>query len=272
MAPPVRKLLSEKAAIITGSSSGIGLATAAHFVSLGAYVVITGRSADGLEEARKECLAAGARPTDIEVVQGEITDPKVRKQLIETALAKFGHIDILINNAGICPIHTIADGTANLQMFDKIFDVNVRAVIDLTNLAIPHLLKTKGAIVNISSVGGVNPVPGFSYYCMSKAALDMYTKSLAQELGSKGVRVNGINPGGVRTGLLRSSGIDVPPALQDKFFEEAKARHILNRVGEPKEIAEAMAFLCSDNASFITGINMPVDGGYLIHTPNIHNH
>jgi len=111
------------------------------------------------------------------------------------------------------------------------------------------------------------PVPGFHLYSVSKAALDMYTKCIAQELGGLGVRVNGINPAAVRTNIFKSAGLDISQDAADKMYESASPMHILNRIGEPMEIAKVMSFLCSDSGSFITGINMPVDGGCLIQTP-----
>jgi len=259
-------MLAGKVAIITGSSNGIGLATAAHFAKLGCKLTVTGRNVEGLQEAVKQCIAAGLKQNEVVTVAGEITSEQTRQKLVDDSIKAFGKIDILINNAGIMPLDSVLGGTATLELFDKIFDVNVRSVIDLTNKCLPHILKTKGTIINVSSVVGYKPAPNLVFYSMSKAALNMYSKALAQELGSQGVRVNCINPGAIRTNLLTSTGVPgVDDAMKVKMYEQFAAAHALNRVGEAHETASVLAFLASDQASFVTGVCLPVDGGLLIH-------
>jgi len=256
--------LSGKVAIITGSSSGIGLATAERLVSLGAKVTLTGRNLEGLAEAKKKCLNVGAKDSDVLSIPGEITDENTRAKLVSETLKHFGKLDILINNAGALPLSSIAMGTANLQVFDKVFDINVRALVDLTMKAVPHLIKTKGNIINVSSVGGMKPVPNFMFYCMAKASVEMFTRSIAQELGAQGVRANTVSPGNVRTNIATSAGLTKEAA--EKLYESdlSKAMQVLDRVGEPTDIANLIAFLVSGEASWITGCNYVIDGGNLV--------
>jgi len=257
-------MLAGKVAIITGSSSGIGLGAAIHFAKLGCKLTLSGRNVKGLEDCTKQCIAAGLKQNEVVSVVGEITDEKTRQKLVDETIKAFGKLDILINNAGIMPMDNILGGKAPVELFDKVFDVNVRSVIDLTNKCIPHLLKTKGNIINVSSVASYKAAPNLAYYCMSKTALDMYTKALAQELGSKGVRVNAINPGAIKSNLLTSTIGNITDAMKQQLYDSSAKRHALGRVGEASETASALAFLASDQASFVTGVCMPVDGGLLV--------
>jgi len=263
MATPLVNLAG-KVAIVTGSSSGIGLSAAAILARLGAKVTLSGRNLEGLEEAKKACLTAGAKESDICSVAGELTDENTRERLISETIKQFGKLDVLVNNAGVCPTSCLALGNANLQTFDKIFDLNVRALIDLTMKAVPELVKTKGNIVNISSVGGIRPVPGFIFYGMAKCSVEFFSRALAQELGPKGVRVNTIAPGAVRTNLPVSAGLSKEAAAGYYSSESAKDKQVIGRVGEPEDLGNLIAFLASDAASFITGGNYVCDGGYLL--------
>lgn len=155
--------------------------------------------------------------------------------------------------------------TLNMDDFDATMDLNVRAIILLTQKCLPEIIKQKGAIVNISSVASTQPIPNLLSYCMSKAALDQFTKCVALELANKGVRVNSVNPATIRTNIFKASG-----ASEEKvnlIFEHAKSWHPIGRVGEPEEVAEAIAFLASDRASFSTGTCLNVDGGRLLSSP-----
>jgi len=253
--------LSGKVAIITGSSSGIGLAVAEKLAAHGTKVTLSGRNLDGLAEAKKKCIAAGLKEGDICTVAGEITDEHTRERLVAETVKQFGKIDILVNNAGASPLSSVAMGNANLQTFDKVFDINVRALVDLTMKAVPHLIKTKGNVVNVSSIGGIRPVPNFIFYCMAKSSVEMFSRCLAQELGPQGVRVNTVSPGLIRTNLPTSAGLSKEAAKNIFDSDLSKKRQVIGRVGEPEDIANLIAFLVSDAASFVTGSNYVSDGG-----------
>jgi len=253
--------LSGKVAIITGSSSGIGLVVAEKLAAHGTKVTLSGRNLDGLAEAKKKCIAAGLKEGDVCTVAGEITDEHTRERLVAETVKQFGKIDILVNNAGASPLSSVAMGNANLQTFDKVFDINVRALVDLTMKAVPHLIKTKGNVVNVSSVGGIRPVPNFIFYCMAKSSVEMFSRALAQELGPQGVRVNTVSPGLIRTNLPTSAGLSQDASKNVYESDLAKKRQVIGRVGEPEDIANLITFLVSDAASFVTGSNYVSDGG-----------
>lgn len=241
-----------KVVLITGASSGIGAATAVHLAQLGASLSISGRNKDNLNKVAEQC--GKSKPF---IVTGELTNETDVKNIIDLTVKHYGKLDVLINNAGILESGSIE--STSLEQYDNVFNVNVRSVYQLTALAVPHLIKTKGNIVNVSSVTGLRSFPNCLAYCMSKAALDQFTRCIALELGPKQVRVNAVNPGVVITNLHRSSGMDEEQLKT--FFEHAKETHILGRPGDVTEVAKSIAFLASDDATFITGATLPVDGG-----------
>ena len=248
-----QRRMEGKQAVVTGASSGIGRATALRLVREGAVVLATGRNREALR-----ALAEEATPQlPLARVAGDLTDEDFRRSLIETATDELGKIDILVNAAGI-----IASGdwrTTGLEDYDQMMDINLRSILALTQLALPSLVATKGNIVNVSSVTGTRAFPGVLAYCVSKAGLDQLTRCLALELAPDGVRVNSVNPGVVKTGLHRSGGMD--EKAYDSFLEHSKLTHPLGRVGQPEEIAALITFLASDEAGWITGANVAIDGG-----------
>jgi len=241
-----------KVVLITGASSGIGAATAVHLAQLGASLSISGRNKDNLNKVAEQC--GQSKPF---IVTGELTNETDVKNIIDSTIKHYGKLDVLINNAGILEAGSIE--STSLEQYDKVFNVNVRSVYQLTALAVPHLIKTKGNIVNVSSVTGLRSFPGALAYCMSKSAVDQFTRCIALELGPKQVRVNAVNPGVVITNLHRSSGMSEEQLKA--FFEHSKETHVLGRTGDVTEVAKTIAFLASDDASFITGATLPVDGG-----------
>lgn len=241
-----------KVVLITGASSGIGAATAVHLAQLGASLSISGRNKDNLNNVAKRC-----GQSKLFIVTGELTDENDVKNIIDSTIKHYGKLDVLINNAGILEKGSIE--STSLEQYDRVFNINVRSVYQLTALAVPHLIKTKGNIVNVSSVNGLRSFPGCLAYCMSKSAVDQFTRCIALELGPKQVRVNAVNPGVVVTNLHRSSGMSEEQL--NIFFEHSKETHVLGRTGEVTEVAKTIAFLASDDASFITGATLPVDGG-----------
>ncbi|XP_019641720.1 PREDICTED: uncharacterized protein LOC109483176 [Branchiostoma belcheri] len=249
--------LRGKVAIITGASSGIGKGTAVEFAQLGAHLALTGRNQENLQATAKACVEAGTQQDKILLVTGDICEEQVQKNLVEQTVQTFGRIDVLVNNAGIGQRATIE--TTDMAEYDKLMNVNVRSVVALTQLCVPHLTKTKGAIVNVSSVRGIRAFAGNLAYCMSKSALDQFTRCVALELASKQIRVNSVNPGIIPTEIFRRAGRTEEEVA--KFLEHSKTTHALGRVGEVSEVAKTIAFLSSSDASFITGAQVPVDGG-----------
>lgn len=247
-----------KVVLITGASSGIGAASAVHFASLGASLALHGRNLANLQKIAEKCVCSppGQIPKPL-LVTGELTNDDEVKKILENTLSHFGKLDVLVNNAGI--IETGSIETTNLDQYDRVFNANVRSVYHLTNLAVPHLIKTKGNIVNVSSVNGIRSFAGVLAYCMSKSAIDQFTRCTALELALKQVRVNGVNPGVTVTNLHKTGGMDEETYV--KFLERCKETHALGRPGQASEVANTIAFLASDDASNITGASVPVDGG-----------
>jgi NAD(P)-dependent dehydrogenase (short-subunit alcohol dehydrogenase family) len=244
--------LAGRTALVTGATSGIGRATARLLAASGARVLATGRNAAGLE-----ALTVEAADVSIVTRCGDATSEDFRQQLVSTAVDTFGTLDVLVNAAGI-----IASGDwekTRLEDWDHMLDINLRAVFALSKLAIPHLAAGRGAIVNVSSVTGTRAFPNVLAYCVSKAAVDQLTRCLALELAPRGIRVNAVNPGVVRTNLHRASGME--EHRYAAFLEHSKSTHPLGRVGEAEEVAALIAFLVSDAAGWITGETIAIDGG-----------
>jgi NAD(P)-dependent dehydrogenase (short-subunit alcohol dehydrogenase family) len=243
-----------KRVLVTGASSGIGHATAALLAARGAGVFATGRRKEPLEALRP---AAEAGPGSVRILAGDLTCAAFRESLLRDAAGALGGLDGLVNAAGIIGF---GDWNAtDLDAWDQMMDVNLRSVFDLTKRAIPALLESRGAVVNVSSVTGIRAFPNVLAYCVSKAGLDQLTRCLALELAPRGVRVNAVNPGVVRTNLHRAGGMDEDGYRA--FLEHGKDTHPLGRVGEPGDVAAAIAFLLSDESGWITGETLPVDGG-----------
>uniref|UniRef100_A0A3P9KP71 Zgc:101858 n=1 Tax=Oryzias latipes TaxID=8090 RepID=A0A3P9KP71_ORYLA len=248
--------LKGKVALITGASSGIGAGTSVLFAQLGALLALNGRDVENLTKVAQKCTlqCGGAEPL---LVPGDLTDEETVRKTVDQTLAHFGRLDVLVNSAGILAMGSIE--TSDLAQYDKVMDVNVRSVYHLTQLCVPHLVKTKGSIVNVSSVNGQRSFPGVLAYCMSKSAIDQFTRCIALELAPKQVRVNSVCPGVIVTEVHKRAGLD--DEQYAKFLARCKETHALGRPGEVEEVAQSIAFLASDAASFITGVNLPIDGG-----------
>lgn len=245
---------TDKVVIVTGASSGIGAATAELFAKLNAKVVLVGRNESNLKATESACKATNEK-AELLTVKADITIDAER--VINETIAKFGKLNILVNNAGILAGGNILD--IDVEQFDQILNTNLRAVFILTKLAAPHLVQSQGNIVNVSSLAGTRAFPNGSSYCVSKAGLDQFTKCIALDLASKNVRVNSVNPGLIVTDIHRRGGMTEEAYV--KHLEHGKETHALGRVGKPIEVAESIAFLASDAASFITGAILPIDGG-----------
>lgn len=241
---------SNKVIIVTGSSSGIGAATAKLFSQEGANVVLVGRNESKLSQVASEC-------EDPLIIKADITDEEEAIRIIEETINTFGKIDVLVNNAGIVRYESILEENV-LEVFDELMNTNLRALFNITRLAAPHLIESKGNIINISSIAGKSvAVPKLAAYGISKAGVDNFTKGAALELAKYGVRVNNISPGPVKTDVLINAG-------DETAWECFNSAAPLNKVGEPEEIGHLVLFLASEKASSITGADYVVDNGVLL--------
>lgn len=216
---------------------------------------MSGRKIENLNEVAKRCAEIGKLEPFI--VAGDITNDGDTQKILNETIKKFGKLDVLINNAGIIDTGTIE--TTTMEQYDRIMNTNIRSIYHLTSLAVPHLIKTEGNIVNVSSVNGIRSFPGVLAYNISKASVDQFTRCVALELAAKNVRCNCVNPGVTVTNLHKRGGMN--DEAYSKFLEHSKTTHAMGRPGQATELAEAIAFLASDAASFITGASLPVDGG-----------
>ena len=244
--------LKNKTAIITGGGSGIGLATARAFCKEGAKVILFGRQKEKLISAVNE-LGESAL-----IVQGDMTKNDDLDQLINNTLNNFKDIDILVNSAGIfngAPLHEISD-----SQWDGIMDINIRSVFQLTRRVLPTMIAQKnGSIVHISSIAGLIALPGVAAYNVSKGALNQFSRSIAVEYGSYGIRSNSICPGLIETDMTADLMNDA------SLMQEWSKEYPIGRFGKPEDVASTCLFLASDESSFITGTVLPVDGGFTAH-------
>lgn len=243
-----------KVVLITGSSSGIGAATAEYFAKENASLVLVGRNDEQLQKVVDACKRSTA---NVLKIIADICNENDNERIIRETIGKFSKLDVLINSAGIIGSGTIENTT--LELYDRIMNVNCRSLFHLTQLAVPHLIQTKGNIVNLSSVCGIRSFPNVLAYNMSKSAVDQFTNCVALELADQGVRVNSVCPGVIKTELHKRGGMDAE--AYERFLEHCKQTHALGRAGNVDEVAAAIAFLASDAASFITATQLPVDGG-----------
>ncbi|TNM89323.1 hypothetical protein fugu_003557 [Takifugu bimaculatus] len=237
------------------AGSAVDICTGVLFAKLGALLALNGRDEENLRKVARECVECGA--AEPLLVPGDLTDEETVKKTVERTVAHFGRLDVLVNSAGILAMGGIE--SADLAQYDRVMNINVRSVFHLTQLCVPHLIKTKGSVVNVSSVNGQRSFPGVLAYCMSKSAIDQFTRCTALELASKQVRVNSVCPGVIITDVHKRAGLDEQQYKQ--FLERCQQTHALGRPGEVEEVAHSIAFLASDAASFITGVNLPIDGG-----------
>lgn len=260
--------LNDKVAIVTGSSSGLGEAIALKFAAQGAKVTICGRSQERLSSVFGQAVTvSGGHEDRFLTVKGDLNDAVVRKKIISQTLEKFGRLDVLVANAGISDAKcSLLDATE--ESYNSIMDTNLKSVFFLIQEVVPHLSKSKGAIINVSSVASTLSSTTALVYAMSKAGLDHLTRCLAVDLGPEGIRVNSVNPGFIPTRILRYLEGDVEKITHERADVEMRKSALSGRAGAPEDVAEAVAFLASDSAGFITGENIRIDGGRSFGEPN----
>ena len=242
--------LKGKVALVTGASSGIGRAVAKRFGAEGATVMCAGRREDRLRETASAIAGAA-------FVRGDVTRDADNERVVAATIDKFGKLNLLINAAGIIGNDGFLQGRP--AEWRRLMDGNLESVYSMTRHATPHLIKERGnSIVNVSSVTSLRPYANLLGYCVSKAGVDMLTQVAALEFAPHGVRVNAVNPGVVVSELHT-----VTNAVADyaAFLERSRTTHPLGRPGQPEEIASLVAFLVSEEASWITGGIFSIDGG-----------
>jgi NAD(P)-dependent dehydrogenase (short-subunit alcohol dehydrogenase family) len=244
--------LSGKVAVVTGGTTGIGLATARLFAAEGAKVIATGRNPETLVAARKELSRVA------EVVQSDASDPAQVRRLFEEIGRVHGRIDVLFLNAGIAKFASLADSRE--ELFDETIQVNLKGPFLALRAALPLLGKGASVIVN-TSVVSERAFANAAVYSASKAALAALARGAALELAARGVRVNVVRPGPITTPIFEKLGI--PAEAREAFLQHATERVPLGRFGAADEVARAALFLASEDAAFVTGHELSVDGGLL---------
>lgn len=245
----------KRTAIITGGTSGIGLAAAKLFSKEGASVVLMGRDEDRGNEAVAEIVNGGGQAL---FVRGDVGLAADCQRCIQSAVHTFGRLDILFNNAGIIHVNRNLVETSE-EEWDATLNSNLKGTFLMSKYAIPHIAKHGGAIVNNASIFGLVGGGGVAAYCAAKGAIVNLTRAMAIDHAAQNIRVNCICPGSVDTPLLEKEMDDLGGA--DVQRPRFASRHPMNRIATPEEIAHAVAYLASDDASFVTGIALPVDGG-----------
>jgi len=248
-----RERFRGKAALVTGASSGIGRACARALAAEGARVALAGRRRARLDEVADGVRTGGGEAL---VLEGDVREEAVCARWAKECERAFGGLDGLVNAAGVIGNGAV-DATAPAE-WDRVMDSNARSLYLMTRAAAELLKRNKGSVVNLSSVASNRPYAGLAAYCVSKAAADMITRCAALDFAPHGVRVNAVNPGVVVTELhtVANAVADYPA-----FLERSKTTHPLGRVGNVQEIAALVLFLLSDEAGWITGACMPIDGG-----------
>jgi NAD(P)-dependent dehydrogenase (short-subunit alcohol dehydrogenase family) len=245
------KRLEGKVAVITGGNSGIGLATAKRFLEEGAKVAISGRSQQTLDEAAKQL------GKDVLVVKSDTAKVSEIESFVNVVAKKFGKIDVLFVNAGVAKFAPFADTSE--AIYDEQFNINVRGAYFTIQKALPHLNDGASIILN-TSVAGSKGTEGASAYSSTKAAMRSFARTLAAELVGRNIRVNAVAPGPIVTPIFGRTGL--PQEAIDEFAKQIKEDVPMKRFGQPEEVAGAVAFLASSDASYITGVELNVDGGF----------
>lgn len=238
---------SNKVVIITGAASGIGEGAARLFAAEGARLVLGDKDEKGLKDL------AGDLQGVVEIKAANVSSVSDCEGLVEFAIERFGQIDVLINNAGVDHLGRLDEG--DFSEFIKVIETDLYGVVQMSRAAISHLRASKGCIVNVSSVSGLGGDWNHSFYCAAKGAVTNFTRALAMDEAKAGVRVNAVNPSLTYTAL--TADMKEQPELIAKF----EARIPMGRGAQPEDIAGVIAFLASEDARYVTGVNLPVDGG-----------
>ena len=246
--------MQEKTILITGASGGIGRAVALLFAENGWKVAAVGRNEKELKTLQEEIQSKDGA---LKIYSADLRSENEAEKVIGETVKSFSRIDVLVNAAGIILNGTIENTT--LADWDEMMNINLRVVFSVMQKCVPYLEKTKGNIVNVSSVSGIRSFPNVLAYCVSKAAVDQLTRCSALELAPKGIRVNAVNPGVVVTNLHKRGGM--ADEDYEKFLENSKKTHPIGRTGTPEEVAELIYFLASEKAGWITGATYLIDGG-----------
>ena len=249
--------LDHKIALITGGGSGIGRATALLFAQEGARIAI----ADWMESQAQAVVAEiQTRGGEAIAIKTDVAKAADAQRMVDETVRRFGRLDILYNNAGIGEaklLHLMTE-----EEWDRTIDIDLKGVFLGSKYALPELMKHGGVILSTASVAGLEGIRRMSHYCAAKAGVILLTKSMAMDYAEYGIRVNCICPGGIGTPLFETGYETLTPERKERALKGFTALHLLNRIGQPEEIARTALFLCSDDASFITGQAVVVDGGY----------
>jgi 3-oxoacyl-[acyl-carrier protein] reductase len=247
------KKLAGKVAVVTGASKGIGASIAKHLADEGAAVVVNYSSSKaGADRVVAEIVGKGGKAL---AVQANVARKSEVERLFAETKKAFGTLDVLVNNAGIYEFGPLEEVTA--EHFHKMFDLNVLGLLFASQEALKHFGPAGGSIINISSVAASMAPPTASVYSATKAAVNAVTRSLAQELGPRKIRVNSINPGMVETEGVHAAGI-----AESDWRKQTEAQTPLGRIGQPQDIAPAAVFLASSDSAWITGESLYVSGGH----------
>jgi len=249
-------MLRDKVALVTGGSSGIGLAIAERFLQEGAKVMIVSRSKQKCERSVENLKKKGQ--VHVAFVQGDVSKADDARRMVDTTVKRFGQIDILVNNAGVYMEKRVENTTE--EEWDQIIDINLKGVFLCSKAAYPYFKKQGGgAIINISSDAGIFGNPDCAAYCAAKGGVTNLTRAMALDYARENIRVNAVCPAVIDTPML-----EMELRLhenREEYLKETAEEHPVGRIGRSEEVAFAVLMLASDEASFITGTNLPVDGG-----------